>query len=61
MSSFIGRKEEIGLLRGLLEKNSASLAVIYGRRRIGKSRLVEEFSQGLRVYSFSGLSHLDLN
>ena len=56
MSLFIGRKDEISLLRGLLEKNSASLAVIYGRRRIGKSRLVEEFAQGLKIYSFAGLS-----
>lgn len=36
------------MLRGLLEKRSASFAVIYGGRRIGKSRLVEEFGRNLK-------------
>lgn len=56
MTAFIGRKDELKLLRGLIDKRSASLAVIYGRRRIGKSRLVEEFGSKLRMYSFAGLS-----
>lgn len=56
MTTFIGRNEELNLLRGLLEKRSASLAVIYGRRRIGKSRLVEEFGRNLKMYSFAGLA-----
>ena len=34
MSLFIGRNEELRLLRGLSEKQSASLVVIYGRRRV---------------------------
>ena len=55
MTQFIGRQEELALLRGLFEKDSASLAVIYGRRRIGKSRLVEEFGRQMRMITFSGL------
>src|SRR3990167_10696530 len=55
MSKFIGRTEELNLLNGLLEKRSASLIVIYGRRRIGKSRLVEEFGHNLKMISFAGL------
>lgn len=55
VSQFVGRTEELKLLRGLFEKRSASLAVIYGRRRVGKSRLVEEFGRKLNMYSFSGL------
>lgn len=45
MAQFIGRDDELKILEGLLKKKSASLVVIKGRRRIGKSRLVEEFSR----------------
>ena len=41
---FIGRKKELERLELLHKKNSASLVVIRGRRRIGKSRLIEEFA-----------------
>ncbi len=54
-SRFIGRKKELQQLHGLLKKNSASLVVIKGRRRIGKSRLVEEFSKKFKFYNFSGI------
>ena len=44
MSKFIGRQPERKLLEDLLLKQTASLVVVYGRRRIGKSRLIEEFA-----------------
>ncbi len=53
---FIGREYELNKLKGLLNKKTASLVVIRGRRRIGKSRLVAEFAQSLPSYSFSGLA-----
>lgn len=49
MSQFIGREQELKTLESLLDKKSASLVVVKGRRRIGKSRLIEEFS---RTHSF---------
>ena len=52
---FVGRKHELSLLNDLLEKKVASLVVIRGRRRIGKSRLVQEFAQHKKYYVFSGL------
>jgi len=56
MAKFIGRQEELGILKRLLNKKSASLIIIKGRRRIGKSRLLEEFSQFFhKSYMFSGL------
>lgn len=55
-SNFVGRQAELALLNGLQIKDSASLVVVYGRRRIGKSRLIEEFARGSRFYSFAGLS-----
>ena len=53
---FIGRKESLAKLKGLFKKKTASLVVIRGRRRIGKSRLVEEFAKGTTFYFFTGLA-----
>lgn len=39
---FFDRKEELGRLRRLLARREGSLAVLYGRRRCGKSRLLRE-------------------
>lgn len=56
MTTFIGRKKELRQLNTLLKKDSASLVVIKGRRRIGKSRLIEEYGkQFSKVFSFSGI------
>lgn len=57
MSSFIGRQQELKDLQGFLNKKTASLLVIKGRRRIGKSRLVAEFAKrnNHKFYSFIGL------
>ncbi|GAB5410910.1 MAG: ATP-binding protein [Chlamydiales bacterium] len=52
--AFIGRKEELHQLQGLLKKRSASLFVLRGRRRIGKSRLLAEFGEDMKSYFFSG-------
>ena len=41
------RKKELEQLKGLLKKDSASLACILGRRRIGKSALITEFSKSM--------------
>jgi AAA+ ATPase superfamily predicted ATPase len=56
MTRFIGRRQELEGLKGLLKKNSASLVVIKGRRRIGKSRLAEEFTTAFpKSYFLTGL------
>jgi len=52
---FIGRKAELSRLNGFLEKRSASLIVVRGRRRIGKSRLLKEFGRQMKSFFFSGL------
>lgn len=56
---FVGRKDELERLNSLLGKKSASLVVVKGRRRIGKSRLVEEFAKGKRFLVFSGISPVE--
>lgn len=48
---FFGREQELARLAELTSKNSASLAVIKGRRRIGKSRLTDEFARRLPNYT----------
>lgn len=53
---FIGRKDELKDLNLLLKKKTASLVVIRGRRRIGKSRLIQEFGTKHRFYQFTGLA-----
>lgn len=52
---FVGRKRELDGLESLLAKKSASLVVIRGRRRIGKSRLVDKFSEGKPYLVLTGL------
>ncbi len=52
---FIDRAEELALLNLLTRKGSASLIVVRGRRRIGKSRLIQEFAKNKKFYSFAGI------
>lgn len=52
---FVGRDRELKRLRRLQGKNCASLVVIRGRRRIGKSRLIAEFGKGCTCHILSGL------
>ncbi|MCE5293247.1 MAG: AAA family ATPase [Chlamydiales bacterium] len=52
---FLGRKEELNRLSRLRRLKKASLVVIKGRRRVGKSTLVQEFAKEKRVISLSGL------
>ncbi len=60
MTKFIGRKKELDSLKGLLLKKKASLVVIRGRRRIGKSRLAEEFAKSFpKTFSLSGIPPVD--
>jgi hypothetical protein len=56
MTRFIGREKELESLRGLFNKKSSSLVVIRGRRRIGKSRLAEEYASSFsKAYILSGI------
>lgn len=54
-SLFFGRERQLGLLKELMDKRVASLVVLKGRRRIGKSRLAEEFGKSLKTFFFEGL------
>ena len=43
MEKFIGREQELKALNEMYHKNGFQMAVIYGRRRVGKSTLINEF------------------
>jgi len=42
MDQFVDRLEELTRLQTLYESDTAELAIIYGRRQIGKSELVRQ-------------------
>lgn len=52
---FIGRGHEREILKERWEKSAASLIVVYGRRRVGKTRLIEEFYKDKNLWKFDGL------
>ncbi len=59
MKLFIGRKNELNHLETLYNKRIPGLVVAKGRRRIGKSRLIAEFTlqkKGIKFWNFSGLA-----
>lgn len=55
---FVGRKPELAELNGLWKKSTASLITCIGRRRIGKSTLIEYFAlqSGAKFIAFQGLA-----
>jgi AAA+ ATPase superfamily predicted ATPase len=56
MNSFIGRDQEQAEFRELLAKKNGSLVTCHGRRRIGKSRFIQECAkQANAFFEFSGL------
>lgn len=56
MKPFVGRDTELRRLEDLSKSGRACLVVIKGRRRIGKSRLAEEFGKNKVFLPFSGLA-----
>ena len=53
---FVGRKNELKQLALFDESPGATLIVIRGRRRIGKSRLVAEYAENKTFIRFSGIA-----
>lgn len=52
----IGRTKEIDELNSLYDKNSAELVAIYGRRRVGKTYLVDETFSSRITFRHAGLA-----
>jgi len=54
---FLGREEELEYLDSLFKEKKSKLAVLYGRRRCGKSYLLEHFCKGKNALFFEGLEN----
>ena len=52
---FIGRERELATLNKLYESNKFEFAVIYGRRRVGKTALINRFIEGKNAIYFMGV------
>ena len=52
---FVGRKKELQALKKLIDAKRANVALVYGRRRIGKSTLVFQAFKGKSLLVFEGL------
>ena len=59
MARIIGRNKEIKELHTLYKSNQAHLVAIYGRRRVGKTFLVDQALNGKITFRHAGLSPVD--
>lgn len=50
---FVGREEELAALERMYEKDDFQMAVIYGRRRVGKTSLIDEFVKDKKTLYFT--------
>ena len=53
---FIGRDQQLSKLESLDSKHVSNLVVIKGRRRVGKTRLIDEFCKNRTALRFAGLA-----
>lgn len=56
--AFIGRERELGLLQKQFEGDGFVFDVVYGRRRVGKTRLLQEFIAVSPRYTSWGLKSM---
>ncbi|MGN1062611.1 MAG: ATP-binding protein, partial [Candidatus Scatosoma sp.] len=52
---FIGREKELKVLNDLHDSDKFEFAVIYGRRRVGKTAIINEFIKGKKAIYFIGV------
>ena len=52
MKKFVDRFQELETLENEYSSNSSSFVVLYGRRRIGKTELLNEFSRNKKCIRF---------
>ena len=57
----VGRKKEIKELNRLYESNKAEFVAVYGRRRVGKTFLIDSVFDGRYSFRHAGLSPVEGN
>jgi AAA+ ATPase superfamily predicted ATPase len=55
MQRFIGRKRELSALNAVYEKKGFRMTVLYGRRRIGKSTLLQKFVEDKKTIFYTAV------
>lgn len=58
-TQFIGRRAERKFLLGVGAKKQASILVVYGRRRVGKTELLEQAYASRKILKFEGIEGKD--
>lgn len=58
---FIGRTRELAALDRLYQSDRFEFAVIYGRRRVGKTTLINQFINDKKSHLFYGCGKAMLN
>ncbi len=56
--NFVGRTRELERLKKISESNEAGIVIMYGRRRIGKTELLEQAFRDRNVLKFEGIEGL---
>lgn len=56
-TTFSGRSYELKLFQDAFGRGRAFLAAVYGRRRVGKTRLIQEFAHKHTLWQFDGLEN----
>ncbi|MBW2369282.1 MAG: hypothetical protein JRH15_15535 [Deltaproteobacteria bacterium] len=54
---FVGRANELRSIKTIINADRPTIGVVYGRRRIGKSKLIMEAFEGQRALIFEGLEN----
>ena len=54
-SNFIGRKQEIKMLQDIKDSGRAEFVAVYGRRRVGKTYLIQQFFNNDFAFSATGI------
>ncbi len=54
-TTFIGRRDELAQLASIANRNEASIIVTYGRRRVGKTELLEQAFRHRNIIKFEGI------
>lgn len=58
MQKLVGREQEMAELKRCLDSNRSEFVIVYGRRRVGKTFLVDSFFNGSYDFSFVGGNRL---
>ena len=53
--NFIGRKEELQMLKDIKSSGRAEFVAVYGRRRVGKTYLIQQFFNNDFAFSATGI------